>query len=725
MKIFENKNILCLLMACALILLAASCVSASDTSHLNTTEIQQTEETNINIENTDYHINETVTSTENSHSQISMKSEVQAPSENSHSQISMKSEVQAPAENSTKNIDDLNSDISNLKPGSTYNINQDYNLTKNALIIIKSGNTVINGNGHIIDANNNQAGFYIFADNVTLKNIIFKNFKNDFTPVIWLGNNGFLSDCTFCETSAESGGAVKWNGKNGKIQNCRFINSTARIVAGAVYINDENLQIENSTFINCGSQLAGEAVYISPKVKHYAISSRFNNALSVIEGSRLNLDEKYLKEIHNIKFIKKDINIVPLIYFTIIRGGINHIDQYTTFYGRYLDNSTFEFVISANIADGMSYEKHLLFTKVKSINDIFRKLPTSSYDVNQNLYKTVKVSNLGDYEKACSLSSDIFSKFIKSLPKKDRTNIVKSINVVFTKNLDIKSKMTWNPKDKKFDVININGNGSRVYCESEDDDENKFSTINEDTILAISNLKIEGFNTAIENFGGTGYLNNVTLYKNRMNYLICRDWGAAIINSGRMYCTNCKFIDNYAKYGGAIFNQGVLQLNNCSFKGNYAYGGGDHICNAQNGVVMFNGKDWSNGIGLVHYEKSLSATTSRVLVIASTVASVAAGVAAGILTANPAIGFAVGFGVGAAIGAATSAVIISNTFDVNYNRLQTAVTLIVGNALAGGFGEVFGGTVISTGISGLAYNTFFFLSYEGASLTLIDKMCKD
>ncbi len=401
MKIFENKNILCLVMACALILMTASCISASNTDHLNTTEIQQIEETNVNLENTDYQINQIATIAESSHSQISRECEVQALAESTHSQISRECEVQALAENSTKTIDDLNNDISHLKPGNTYKIHQDYNITKNTLIIITADNTVINGNGHTIDANHNQAGFYITANNVTVKNIILKNFKNEFTPVIWLGNGGILSNCTFQETSAENGGAVKWNGKNGKIQNCHFINSTAKILAGAIYVNDENLQIENSTFINCGSMLAGEAVYISPKVKHYSISSKFNNALSVIEGSKLNMNEKYLKETHNIKFIKKDINIVPLIYFTIIRCGVNHIDSDTTFYGRYLDNSTFEFVIRTNIANGMSYEKHLLFTKVQSINDIFSKLPSSSYDVNQNLYKTVEVSNLKDYEKAC------------------------------------------------------------------------------------------------------------------------------------------------------------------------------------------------------------------------------------------------------------------------------------------------------------------------------------
>ena len=58
-----------------------------------------------------------------------------------------------------------------------------------------------------------------------------------------------------------------------------------------------------------------------------------------------------------------------------------------------------------------------------------------------------------------------------------------------------------------------------------------------------------------------------------MNYLVERDYGAAIRNAGVCTCNNCTFTNNFAKYGGAIFSQGTLELNNCTFKANTGYGG--------------------------------------------------------------------------------------------------------------------------------------------------------
>ena len=48
----------------------------------------------------------------------------------------------------------------------------------------------------------------------------------------------------------------------------------------------------------------------------------------------------------------------------------------------------------------------------------------------------------------------------------------------------------------------------------------------------IYNLTVEGFNTAIDNRDGYCVLNNVALNNNRMDYIIDRDDGAAILNGG-------------------------------------------------------------------------------------------------------------------------------------------------------------------------------------------------
>ncbi|MBQ6098380.1 hypothetical protein [Methanobrevibacter sp.] len=160
-----------------------------------------------------------------------------------------------------------------------------------------------------------------------------------------------------------------------------------------------------------------------------------------------------------------------------------------------------------------------------------------------------------------------------------------------------------------------------------------------------------------------------------------------------MHLNNCSFLNNYAKNGGAIFNQGTLRINNCGFHGNYAYGEGDNICNGKGGKVIVDGKDCSDGTGIVHYAESYSATKTKWITIGGTILSIGAGIAAGILTANPVAGFAVGAAVGAGIGALSAGLIIEHKFDINYDRATLAATLIISDALSGAFGGCAAGSM--------------------------------
>ena len=203
--------------------------------------------------------------------------------------------------------------------------------------------------------------------------------------------------------------------------------------------------------------------------------------------------------------------------------------------------------------------------------------------------------------------------------------------------------------------------------------------------VTIKNLTIihfkNRFNSPIAWTGNNGVLSNCRISE---NYGVN---GGAMEWSGKNgVISNSNFINNTAqKIAGAIFNQGHLEINNCGFHNNYAYGEGDNICNGKDGVVIVNGKDCSNGTGIVHYAKSYSATQSKWIAIGGTILSIGAGIAAGIITANPVAGFAVGFAVGAGIGAVSAGIIIEHKFDVNYDRATLAANLIISDALSGGF----------------------------------------
>ncbi|MBO4516142.1 hypothetical protein J5751_01595 [bacterium] len=92
---------------------------------------------------------------------------------------------------------------------------------------------VIDGNGHTIDGASKSRIFIITGDNITLKNIIFKN--------------GY-SHKNYDNLLNSSGGAIKINCcSNLKIENCTFINNDSEEDGGAV-LNNGNLIITKSIF---------------------------------------------------------------------------------------------------------------------------------------------------------------------------------------------------------------------------------------------------------------------------------------------------------------------------------------------------------------------------------------------------------------------------------------------------------------------------------------------
>ena len=204
-----------------------------------------------------------------------------------------------------------------------------------------------------------------------------------------------------------------------------------------------------------------------------------------------------------------------------------------------------------------------------------------------------------------------------------------------------------------------------------------------------------------------------------MDYWIDRDWGAAIINTGIITCTDCSFFDNYAKNGGAIFNQGLLMIENCHFWGNDAYGKGDDICVGDGGSVYIDGVQITenNTHKLVCFAESMSEGLTALITLGSFVVSFTLGCIIAAFTLNPALGFAaavaagaaIGAAVGAVIGTATAAWLISTHYDVNYNRAKVLATLIVGDALIGAAGGMAGGYL---GISATDVIDEIYFDYE-------------
>ena len=624
--------------------------------------------------------------------------------------------------NGNGSFNDLQKDIDELSPGDIYEMDKDYCYDDGDTtwygINIYQDNITINGNGHIIDGRHKSVLFYIYGNNVKIVNLTFMNsyysnserthvppfdFEAGRSPIVWHGDKGIVSDCIFYGNSAlVKGGAITWLGNNGIIQDSLFINNTAGVIGGAIYMAGSNNEISGCMFINSTSLIGGEVIYLDRNHKKCTISALYDCEKLFTDGSIINIDVNYLSYIYESVFAGITVNLIPILYSAIIsQEPCVRLNEDTTYYCQYSTNE-FLLTLTKTFSDGFIYQRGYHFFDIENYWDIFPQLIEGNYKNDLTFIKRVDVNDAEDYEYVRTMkSSDVlsFSDFLVliidlSLIDEDSINEVSfQLDVEFTHPFTINSKKTWNPSKSGFDVININGKGSTIKANSGSRDENKWVSISDVCIFAASNLIIDGFNTAVENLGGTCIFRNMVFNANVMIYIMDRAWGAAILNAGECLCNNCSFTNNKCDYGGAIFNQGILTLYNCTFKDNKAYDEGKDILNVDKGVVCIDGNQIDGSQGYVTYRKSMSGTTATILVIMSLGISFLGGFLAGIFTLNPVVGILVGAGIGAAVGTTCAIVISSNIFNVHLNRLALFTGLIMGCALAGAFGGYLGSSL--------------------------------
>ena len=103
----------------------------------------------------------------------------------------------------------------------------------------------IDGNNHVLDWNRCPNTLCIDADNVVVKNVVFKNFRNlkeYSTAIDWSGKNGLIENCTFTNNKFDSGLFMIF-GESMVIKNCRFINNDGCTIV--------ELNADNPTLTGC------------------------------------------------------------------------------------------------------------------------------------------------------------------------------------------------------------------------------------------------------------------------------------------------------------------------------------------------------------------------------------------------------------------------------------------------------------------------------------------
>ena len=608
---------------------------------------------------------------------------------------------------------------------------------------------IINGNGHFIDGNGIACIFKISSHNVQICNITFRNlntihnyYHEDIlgskypylgfsagvqAPIMWLGKDGKLINCTFIDNTGTFGGSVYWRGIGGVIEHNKFINNRAAFLGGFAYIEGERNYIHDNLVVNCEAMLDGDALYVKnltsntiSRMNYFKVNKTNSTFIcpDVVDGSLMDVRSTALRT-NYVSLDYEMVDITPLVYGCLFYGrNYFELDNGVKVFACY---DVVEHVLTLTLSKFIITTGYGELEIRKILNIIIHEDDLSATFNNlisvNGVYQLIQhciINNADDYMHAngCSASLALFTyDVIKARELGGESysfdTIMTVLDVKFNKTLQIDSSLTWIPRG--FDLVCIDGANSLIYTNNEERSEKKFVCWSGDTLFVLSNLRVSGFNNAFKNVGSQMLLINVEIFGNKMDYYIDRDYGAGILNSGVVYCMNCTFHDNKAKYGGAIFNQGLLVVTDCSFYSNYGYGKGNDIVNVDNGIVSIDGKTYKecDADNLV-YMKSMDSGMQTIVKVVCYGGAFLLGAVAGFFTANPLIGIAVGAAVGSAVGGVGSAIICSNVYDINFCRWSCALTLIVGSA---GFGAIGGG------IGGLAGSLFSSSSTTPVSST--------
>ena len=669
--------------------------------------------------------------------------------------------------NSDDGFEDLDDEIKNLTPGDVYSLDKDYDLNGEHTIYINTDNITIDGNGHLINANNHTGSiFNILGNNVVIKNlnIIGANYAQyildqekmltsdnpyyrDFnSPICWYGNNGVIDECYFLNNYGVNGGVISWYGNSGTIENTRFVNSTALGAGAALYNSGENNTFTNTTFINSRSCFVNEDVFTDKEMK---LSNE--SAYYVIDNSEFGFDVNNLKYVYPVNLVDTKFNIIPIIYgtlmdivsFEIVENTecllIYNITDLTLMIDHYIGNND----------NFVTFSLSYTFTNLtNNTNEFITKLKNQEYDNTMMLTETMHVYDIASYKDAQSTSAvnvinkDMIKACFEIFDKNNAataytmssTNAGKSVclaklreygvsfdyNVVFDGKYTFKNHDTWDIDALGYDVVSIDGNGSTITGSADERDEYKWALISANNMVYLNNITIKKFNNALINFGVV-VLDNVVFDSNKMDYRIDRDWGAAILNAGYCVCNNCSFINNYACKGGAIFTQHELYLNNCTFSKNTGYDLGNDVLNADEGNVYINGEKITVGDkktkGVITYAESISLDA---VTVASVVSALVMGVITGSIIGGP-WGMVAGIVVGAIMGLYGSYVAASNTYDINFDRKAYTLSLVGLCVQAGMVGATIG-SIINEYVSHLQIchdgnHWYYYYEYNNGELS--------
>ena len=184
-----------------------------------------------------------------------------------------------------------------------------YAYDSGSTISITENNTVIEGNGAVIDMMWAEIRpFTVSACGVTIKNLTIKKvYTTDDGGAIYFTNPGTVLSCNFEDNSAYSGGALYF-GQSGRIADCSFKGNLANYDAGAVKMNSGT--IENCRFSDNSAYLGGAVEINSGTIEN----STFNDNSASADCGAIKMNSGTVKNCNfEINFARLGIGCVYVV----------------------------------------------------------------------------------------------------------------------------------------------------------------------------------------------------------------------------------------------------------------------------------------------------------------------------------------------------------------------------------------------------------------------------
>ena len=191
-------------------------------------------------------------------------------------------------------------------------------------------NTIVDGNGHIVDARGIGRIFFIRERNIVIKNMTFINGSDIVGGAIVIDENASVEirDCTFKGNRAKHGGAIINSGSL-SLENVKFIDNSSEKSGGVInnqsnaelsvincsfrqnsannggaIINSGSLSLENVKFIDNSSEKSGGVINNQSNAELSVINCSFRqNSANKHGGALMNKSERPLR-ISNTEFIR-------------------------------------------------------------------------------------------------------------------------------------------------------------------------------------------------------------------------------------------------------------------------------------------------------------------------------------------------------------------------------------------------------------------------------------